>query len=114
MMKAEITEEIKQSIAIAKNSKRYKDFTYFDKSLYHPVPFNELMEDEYIPIVQVHSLASIGDNITGFCGAFEWKGNTLKALDGDSYNESMLVYGYNWFTTEHGRRGLDVLVREDW
>lgn len=109
-------EDIKVALMVAKNSWRYKNFTYFDKPQDKPVPFKELMKDEDIDVVQVHLLQTYGDeghkNIVGFSGMFEWRNNTLKSLDADTYDSECLVYGYSWFTTKDNKRGLDILVEE--
>lgn len=106
------------ALMIAKKSNRYRNFTYCDKPGDKLVPFDKFMAGEDIDIVQLHLLDVIGidenKDIVGFCGAFEWKNNTLAPLDGDSYNPGVLVYGYRWFTTEDGKRGLDILVGDDW
>ena len=118
-MAIEFRENLDHALMIAKNSERYKNFTYFNKPGDDPaVPFNKLMAGENIDVVQVNSLQILGNNgyevIIGFCGAFEWKNDTLRPLDGDSYNPATLVYGYEWFTTKDGGRGLEILVGEDW
>ena len=115
-MKENLNKDINLAITIAKNSKRYKDFTFFDKPQDKPVPFDELMKDENIDCVQVYSLQTYEceghKDIVGFSGVFEWKNNTLKSIDGDTYNPECLVYGYLWFKTKDGERGLDILVEE--
>ncbi len=117
-MAIEFREDLSHALMIAKNSERYKDFIYFDKSKDKPVSFKELMAGENIDVVQVHSLQVLGNNgyetIVGFCGSFEWKNGTLRPLDGDSYNPATLVYGYKWFTAIDGGRGLEILVGDDW
>lgn len=88
---------------------RYSNFTVLNK----PVPFNKAFSGMDIPIVQVHMVDSENiSEICGFCGGFEWVGDRLRPLDGDSYDPEMLVYGYNWFMCECGN-GLDILV-SDW
>ena len=68
-----------------------------------------------IDIVQLHSICPAGDkDIVGFCGAFSWKRNRLSPLDNDTYSPNTIVYGYSWFTTEEGKKGLDILVGDDW
>lgn len=98
---------------------RYKDFTYLDK----PEKFCELMANKNYDTVQVHTAAPAEDNdIVGFCGSFSWKDNVLKSLDGDSYNQNMLVYGYSEFTSSkvvdekcvNDEKCLDILVDNDW
>ena len=109
-----LSEDIKTALMIAKNLHRYKDFTYFDKPQDGPVPFDELMKDEDIDLVREHLLQTYElegrKYIVGFSGIFEWKNNTLKPLDGDIYDPKNLVYGYSWFKTPDGLRGLDILV----
>ena len=117
-MKENFNEDINHALAIAKNSKRYKNFIFFDKPEDKPVPFSTLMRDEDIDYVQVHLLQAYENNgytnIIGFSGVFEWKNNILKPLDGDTYNSECLVYGCQWFKTKDNKRGLDILVNEDW
>lgn len=114
---------------VIKNIDRYKDFEILDK----PIPFSEFAKDKDWDLVQVHStqVINIGEiesddthtdkyDILGFCGAFSWRDNTLQSLDGDTYNENMLVLGYNEFQGFHtvdtvsNRLGLDILVGDDW
>lgn len=94
---------------IIKNNERYKDFTVLNG----PVKFKDMQAGNDIEVVQLHSIASCGeDDVVGFCGAFSWINNTLTPLDHDSYSEETLVYGYNWFTDENGNKCLDILVEE--
>ena len=95
-----------------KSLKRYENFTLLET----PVPFNEMYKNIDIPIVQVHSLAPAGENdIVGFCGAFKWTNNTIDSIDGDTYNEEMMVHGYKWFSSsELETNCLDILVENDW
>ena len=110
---------------VIKNDNRYKNFTILDE----PIPFNKFAKDEDYGVVQVHLTQVMGVGTTdkngfhfggyeivGFAGAFEWKNNTLKSLDGDIYNEEMNVLGYKKFSLEHieGMKGLDILVGDDW
>lgn len=93
---------------IIKTDDRYKDFVIFDE----PKPFCELFTED-IPVVQTHSTQVYKGIILGFCGTFSWKNHQIKSLDGDSYNEKMLVLGYEWFKT--GKKNcLDILVGDDW
>ena len=86
---------------------RYKDFTL----LSNPIPFYDWADGEDFELVQLHSLMPSGENdIVGFCGIFSWKNNKLKNLDGDSYDEKMLVYGYHLFEDNK----VDILVGDDW
>ena len=98
---------------IVANHERYQGFTILDT----PTPFKELYKDKDINLVQVHTATPAGDNdIVGFCGVFEWKDNTLISLDGDSYDENMLVLAYSVFQTPETASGqaMDILVGEDW
>ena len=100
---------------IVRKSDRYSDF----KILEIPKEFKEMFLNQNISRVQVHSVqiyeASSGKlDIVGFCGSFAWARNKLDPLDGDSYNENMLVLGYQWFTDERGNKCLDILVGNDW
>ena len=119
-MKEKLNKEIdiEHSLMVAMSLHRYETFVFFNKPKDKPMPFNKLMKDEDIDVVQLHSLQTYKDegheDIIGFVGAFEWKNNTLKPCDGDSYNPECLVYGYDWFKTKDNKRGLDILVGEDW
>ena len=84
---------------------RYKNFTV----LKEPTDFCKLFKDKNFGLVQVHTYI---DDV-GFCGAFGWKNNKLESLDGDSYNEEMIVYAYSTFG-EKGKEALDIVVGEDW
>lgn len=112
-----MTDELKEIIL---NDERYKDFTILDE----PIPFNEFAKDQDIQIVQTHSTQTVcvGKEepykkfIIGFWGQFEWKDGKVNPLDGDYYNDSMMVLGYEWFTNEEEgiTKGLDILTGEDW
>ncbi len=99
-----------------KNNNRYKEFKILDV----PTPFDQIMADQDIDIVQTHSIQTIETDgytdIVGFCGQFTWKNNELTPLDGDTYNSKVLVYGYEWWENrENGIKcGLDILVGDDW
>lgn len=96
---------------IIKSSYRYKDFIILES----PVAFNKVFSDQDIPLVQLHSIQVCGKknkDIVGFCGCFRWEDNKAISLDGDSYSEDEMIYGFSWFTYE-GDRCLDILV-EDW
>jgi len=98
---------------ILKESERYKGFTLLEK----PEPFNKYFADKNYPIVQIHSAEVFevpdGKDIIGFCGQFAWNNNKIMPLDGDSYSETMLVYGYEEFDCDEGK-GIDILVGNDW
>lgn len=86
-----------------KKNERYEDFTFLDDG---PVVFSKYFKDRNIPIVQVHNTTEIGDGI--FSGQFKWEQGKIVSLDGDSYDDPVVV-GYNWF--EHkGQNCLDILV----
>lgn len=99
---------------VISNSERYKDFTLLDK----PGSFCCLFADCDIHVVQLHSTEGYetpeGSDIVGFCGAFQWIGNKLTPLDGDSYSETVLVLGYKWFSDKEQNLCLDILVGDDW
>ena len=104
-----MNEKIKQ---IIKSSDRYKDFTLLPS----PMPFKELFEDQTSDCIQLHDMHFCGDDdIVGFCGQCKWENNQLTPLDGDTYYDDMLVYGYSWFENkeENVLSGLDILV-SDW
>lgn len=92
----------------------YKDFLILDK----PAMFCELFAGQNIPCVQVHSIQVIqvcgnAPDIVGFCGVFKWNDDEIISLDGDSYSQSTIVYGYSWFSNGKDKC-LDILVGEDW
>lgn len=94
---------------------RYKGFTLLDESK----PFNEFFEDQSFDCVQVHCVTpmeSHPDDVYGWCGSFSWNDNTLKSLDGDSYNEKVMVLGYMEFTNPEAgvTKGLEILAENDW
>mgnify|MGYP004511087641 FL=1 len=100
---------------IIKNSTRYNEFTLLDE----PASFKELFKDENFDYVQLHStqIFSYKDgtkDIVGFCGVFSWKDNVVKSLDGDLYNDSVTVLGYERFTTQDGSICIDILVGDNW
>lgn len=105
-----ISKELKE---ILDKSGRYSEFVFLDEAK----PFNELFKDEEFDCVQTHStqIFDYGDgekDICGFNGQFAWKNNELTSLDGDSYDDAMLVIGYEKFTNEEYdvKSGIDVLV----
>lgn len=108
-----MTDETKDAL---QNEERYKNFTILDK----PVKFNELFNNKDFDCVQVHSTQVIKHEnkhyFVGFCGVFSWLNNTLKSLDGDSYNEEMTVCGYKYFVNKEKNvhSGIDILVGDDW
>ena len=104
-----------EHLNIIKNDTRYRDFTLCDPAK----PFCDMPEfDKDIAVVQLHSLQIFdceqGKSIVGFCGCFEWKDHKAIALDGDSYSETVHVFGYHWFESEDGIQCLDILVGDDW
>jgi hypothetical protein len=94
-------------------TKFYENF----KGLEEPVPFNEYFKNQDVRVVQVYCLTDDGFD-AGFCGVFSWKDNIITPLDGDTYNEKMLVYGYRWFSFENSHhdeeKALNIVVGEDW
>ena len=105
--KNEITKEMLKDII--QKIDRYKDFTVLNS----PSVFCNLFADRTIPCVQIHSIQQCDDGIVGFCGVFKWEDNKITPLDGDSYNETMDIYGYSWFMHD-GEKCLDVLVKDNW
>lgn len=69
-----------------------------------PVKFSEAFKNQDATWVQVHQMD------TGFVGTFCWKNNEIVSLDGDDYEEDMLIYGYQWFKNRGGSSCLDILV----
>ena len=101
-----ISKEVRDAL---ENSERYKGFHILPE----PMEFNKLFRDKDFDCVQLHSLQEVKGaegNIFGFCGVFEWKDNTLKSLDYDTYYEDTLVYGYSEFSTKDTKKGLDILT----
>ncbi len=94
---------------------RYKNFTLLDESK----PFNEFFKNQSFDCVQVHCVTPLDnhpDDVYGWCGSFAWNNNTLKPLDGDSYNEKVMILGYTEFTNSKAGvdKGLEILVENDW
>lgn len=104
--------ELKEFI---KNSDRYSKFTLLNE----PIPFKELFKDKNFDCVQLHSAQTFTykngtKDIVGFCGVFNWTDNTIKPLDGDSYNDNFTVLGYERFSTQNKNNCIDILVGDDW
>lgn len=110
------TEKIKEIIRKNEN-KRYDFFTLM---LENPVKLKDMLKNKDVQVVQLFSLQTCKakdgkEYLIGFCGQLEWKNNTAISLDGDTYNDDMHVYGYQWWKNEeHGITGLDILVGDDW
>lgn len=104
-------ETLKEIIA---SSERYKGFVLLAMS----VSFEDFAKDKDIDCVQVHSAqiyqTANGNDIVGFCGAFQWKDNMIIPLDGDSYSAKTKVLGYSWWSNKDVKNGLDILVGDDW
>ena len=78
---------------IIESDKRYNDFTIVDD----PVRFTEMFAGQDISYVEVFSIWNLSGEPAGyFCGAFQWKDNDIISLDGDSYEDDMVVYAYKW------------------
>lgn len=90
------------------SNSRYKNFTLLDS----PVAFKDFDCGDIVDIVQVHSVQPVLDDIVGFMGAFAFRYGEIISLDGDSYFENMLVYGYEWWENEDEgiAKGLDILT----
>lgn len=103
---------------ILEASDRYKGFTLPDK----PVCFKDMFKDRYFNVVYLYStqIFDVGNgikDIVGFCGAFEWHNNKITSLDGDAYNDSFNVLGFEEFNYEENNiqlKGINVLVGNDW
>lgn len=96
---------------LIKTNERYKDFILLN----NPISFNVFAGYSDIKTVQLHNITPCSDNsIAGFFGVCSWKNGKLTSLDGDSYSEKMLVYGYRWFEEEKENifKGLDIFVEE--
>lgn len=104
---------IEDVLPILNKSDKYNKFHILEK----PAPFKRLLENQNFDYVALHSLQTWGegDNIIGYVGEFEWKDNKVISLDGDSYYDDFLVYGYlNHIHTDTNEIGLEVLVGDDW
>ena len=102
-------EELKELIFNKEDKERYGNFTLLDE----PVPFDEFAKDKNIDCVQPHTIISFKDKtFITWAGSFGWKNNELNSLDGDYYNKSMKVFGYEWFENEEMNIecGLDIIV----
>lgn len=92
-----------------KNNPRYSGFTYFEE----PVMFDDYFKGKDYDVVQVHDINPISDiypDPIGFVGQFKWKSNIITPLDGDSYTDEMPIYGFEEFTSDDGRKGIDILT----
>ncbi len=109
--KFELTPELKDFI---NHDDRYRGFCW----LHEPQKFKDFFRGNNIDVVQVHTCEPVYNDkneiiaIVGFCGIFKWHRNILTPLDGDSYSDETLVYGFNFFGDEETR--LDILVGNDW
>lgn len=97
---------------VLKASDRYKKFTLPDK----PACFKDMFKGRDFDVVQLHSTQIIDidgkKDIVGFCGAFEWHNNKITSLDGDAYNDSFNVLGFEEFDYEENGmqlKGIDIL-----
>lgn len=105
--------EIRKALEELKSSDRYyKDFTF----LVEPAPFNKLFRDEKFDLVRVNLIQYIPVGITG---RFAWADGIISTLNGDSYDEKALVWGYDKFVlsdeaaeTYGGKDGLEILVTD--
>ena len=88
------------------------------KLLDQPQKFSELFLNQNFDDVELVSIIRLmtEKNVGRFLGAFEWKDNEIKSLDGDSYNSDMTVYGYEFFENPEAGvlNGLSILVGNDW
>lgn len=97
-----------------REDQRYSGFTFLGT----PVKFSELFKDEDFDIVQTNCIIVVHlkdyTDVVGFCGQFCWKNNEIESIDHDSYNKDMFIYGYERFTTDNGKKAIEVLVGDDW
>lgn len=105
----------KKYMKFIREIERYNGFALLDT----PQKFNEMFKNKDFNAVQTFSITKtvLGDLLdVGFCGQFKWENNTLTPLDGDSYNEEVLVMGYEeWSSKKKGvKNGLNILVGDDW
>ena len=101
-----------ENLDYVKSNERYEDFIFLDK----PIIFNEFFRDKDYDVVQIHDINRLNikgheNEIIGFAGAFKWKNNNLIALDGDSYDSNVKVYGYD-ILDDNSEKVLDILVKE--
>ena len=89
------------------DNKSFEDFKILDK----PVEFCQFFKDQNLDIVQVYSKINTGDII--FCGIFEWSNNQAFSLDGDNFNERMLIYGY-CFDDDKEVKSCYILTDNNW
>ena len=87
------------NLSKVKEDERFKDFTYFDE----PKWFDEFAKDIDFARVEIIDMRPAFDSVIGFVGVFEWKSNTIKPLDGDSYMAHMPIYGIDEFTINEQR-----------
>lgn len=77
--------------------------------------FKKLFTGKNYYLVQLFDIHNYGteDNpiITGFAGTFKWVDDVLVALDGDSYDDDMVVVGYQEFVNNN-EPALNILVEE--
>lgn len=108
----------KDDILAAVKGDQYNDFTILDT----PMPFSEFQSGNKIALVQIHALnvymrsdgSEFKDDELMFVGVFEWDGNNVRSLDGDTYNKDAVVYAYEWFHDDDGTLCLDIVTGEDW
>lgn len=98
------------------NLSKYKEFDNF-KYLNTPQSFDSLFSDKDFPIIQLYDGTIISAGKTsipvGFTGSFSWIDNKIIPLDGDSYDEKMVVLAIReWEKDEE--KIMDILVEGDW
>lgn len=95
-MKSDIKEIFKKD--------RFKDYIYGEESFV----FQEKFYNKDIDCVQLIHYEH------GFCGEFMWRGNAIYPLDGDSYANKIVGFGYQHFIDRIGRQCLNVVVGDEW
>ena len=93
--------------------KEFNDFKYLEK----PQCFCSLFFGKDLPLVQLYDSTIVPAGSLefpiGFAGSFKWEHNKTVPLDGDSYDERMLVYATREWEN-NGKKGIDILVEGDW
>ena len=98
-------------IDFLQSNRKYQGF----KFLSEPTSFKKLFAKTDIPVVNIYDCGLIekdqplfGNAIIGFVGGFSWLGGNRISLDGDSYDDP-LVLGYKWYYRRNVRC-LSILV----
>ena len=107
--KIEMIENIKNTANESKKYSRYEMLT-------EPVKWCDFAKNKDYDHVSVHAYLQttpFTNSTILFVGAFEWHNNNLESLDGDIYNNDMLVYGYEEWN-DNVTKGIHIIVGDDW